>query len=424
MGNKSENKFRRLAAMLLALMMLSGCGKPAPEPTDPSANQTTPSTPTNPTQPTNLTDPTDPSVPEVPDDPEPLPELEAVTYLNCVELDVFPELLSLGNGLVVASRNTYNDLQGRINETLIIDIYTDEVVAKSVRAHSMELVTQKFADGAIVQAEPDSGKFFVFDRDLKVKSSFSAPNLNGFFSYDRSSYYYLQDEQLHCMNVSSGKSAPVNLEQELRFESLVAIHPTKEVLVARVYLDNNTTDYGVAVVDAKTGEILILRADLTHVWLTEDRFSAVEMNDKNLFFDVYYGSLAGGDIQRIPTDQIYAGSVSYEVLPGSDYMVWRLNPDDGDKATKIYDLSNGAVMADMTQYEFATALFSPIYLPQEQAILGYYSIKEEKTEENPYPKESFFFVLINPAKLTFDEGATFEECLWQTTVDLDAVTYG
>lgn len=420
MGNKSVFKLRRLAALLLAMLMLAGCGKPAPETTDPSVNQTEPSTST---QPTNPTDPTPPADPEIPDDPEPLPELEAVTYLNCVELDVFPKLLSLGSGLVVASRNTYNDLQGRINETFIIDIYKDEIVAKSVRAHSMELVTQKFTDGAIVLAEPDSGKFFVFDRKLTVKSSFSAPNLNGFFSYDRSSYYYLEDAKLYCMKVSDGKTDAVKLESALRFESLVDVHPTKDVLVARAYLDSVTTDYGVVVIDVKSGKIQLLRDDLTHVWLTEDRFSGLELNPKNLSYDVYFGSLSGGDIQRIPTDQIYAGSVSYGVLPGTDYLVWRLNPDDGDKATKIYDLAGGAVVADLTEYEFTTALFSPVYLPHEQLIMGYYSIKEEKTEENPYPKETFHFVLINPLKLTFSVGATPEECPWQNCVDMDAVTY-
>lgn len=423
MGNKIAFKLRRLAALLLALLMIAGCGVDPSVPTEPTTPTTAPTDPIQPTNPTQPPDPTQPTEPEQPIEPEPLPELEAVTYLNCVELDVFPELLSLGNGLVVASRNTYSDLQGRINETFIIDIYQDEVVAKSVRAHSMELVTQKFADGAIVLAEPDSGKFFVFDQNLTAKSSFVAPNLDGFFSYDRSDYYYLLNDKLYCMKVADGKTAPVNLDVGLRFESLVDIHPSKDVLVTRVYLDSETTDYGVAVVDVKTGKILLLRDDLTHVWLTGDRFSGVETNPKNLSFDVYFGSLTGGDIQRIPTDQIYSGSVSYSVLPGSEYMVWRLNPDNGDKATKIYDLNADSAVADMGEYEFSTALFSPVYLPHEQVIMGYYSIKEEKTPENPYPKESFRFVLINPAKLTYTEGAKPEECSWQNPVDLDAVAY-
>lgn len=418
MGNNAAHKFLRLMALLLALLMLCGCGPDTAVPTDPTGDTTAP---TSPTEPSNPPDPTVPTEPPV--EPEPLPELETLTYLTCVEFDVFPELLSLGNGLVVASRNTYSELQGRINETLIIDIYADEIVAKSVRAHSMELVTQNFADGAIVLSEPDTGKFFVFDRNLTVKSSFNAPDLNGFFSYDRSSYYYIQNARLYCMSVSDGKSAPAELEQQLRFESLVGIHPSKNQLVARVYLDSVSTNYGQAVVDVDTGKILLLRDDLTHVWLTGDRFSGVEMNSDNVMFDVYYGSLAGSDIQRIPTDQLYAGSVSYEVLPGSDYLLWRLNPDNGDKSTKIYDLAGGGVVAELTECEFATALFSPIYLAQEGAIMGYYSIKDEKTEENPYPEETFHLVLINPEKLTYSEGVTPEECPWQTPVNMDAVAY-
>ena len=417
MGNVFRHRLYCLLALVLALLMLCGCGPDAPAPTDPTEGSTAPSVPTDPTQPSQPTDPQEPVI------PEPLPELETLTYLTCVEFDVFPELLSLGNGLVVASRNTYSELQGRINETLIIDIYADEVIAKSVRAHSMELVTQNFADGSILLAEPDSGKFFVFDRNLSMKSSFSAPNLNGFFSYDRQNYFYISGGVLYRMNVSTGATAPASLDRTLHFESLVDIHPDKNVLVARVYLDSVSTDYGVTVVDLDSGKVLLLRSDLTHVWLTEDRFSGVEMNPNNLSFDVYYGSLAGGDIQRIPTDQIYAGSVSYGVLPGTDYMVWRLNPDNGDKATKIYDLSKGGQVAELSQCEFATALFSPIYLPQEGGILGYYSIKEEKTDENPYPKETFHLVLINPEKLTYSEGAVPEECPWQTTVNDNAVAY-
>lgn len=422
MGIDKLKTLRRLTAVLLATLLLCGCVAQPSVPIESTANlQTEPGSPTEPSQPTEPTDPEKPVEPDKPDEPVILPELEAVTYLSCVEFDVFPELLSLGNGLVVACRNTYNALQGRINETQIIDIYNDQVVAKSVRAHSMELVSQKFSDGAILMAEPDSGKFFVFDQTLAVKSSFSAPDLDGFFSYDRSFYYFVQDEILYRMDVTSGNVSKVTLERELRFQSLVGIHPNQNRLVARVYLASHGTDYGVAVFDVQSGKLLLLRDDLTHVWLTEDRFYGVEMNSFNLSFDVYYGSLDEGTVQRIPTDQLYAGSVSYGVLPGSDYLLWRLSPDEGDRATVVYDLGNGAVKASLTDCGFANAAYSAIYLQQEQLIVGYYSIKEEKTEDNPYPKETFHMVVINPLKLTYGEGAVPEESPWQTCVDTSVV---
>ena len=111
----------RAAAGLLAALTLCGCVAQEPAPSTTAPTQPTQASPTLPSRPTVPTVPSSPAVPE----PAPVPELEAVTYLTCAEFDVFPRLLNLGNGLVVASRNTYNDLQGLINETLIIDVYND-----------------------------------------------------------------------------------------------------------------------------------------------------------------------------------------------------------------------------------------------------------------------------------------------------------
>lgn len=413
----------RFLVLALAFLMLAGCGQPEAQPSPTAAPTQAPTAaPTEPSTPTDPTGPSEPEDPQPPVDPEPLPELDALKILTCVEFDAFPELLSLGNGLVVASRNTYSELQGRINETLIIDLFQDEVMASSVRAHSMELVCQKFKDGNIVLSEPDSGKFFVFDRDLTVVSSFSAPDLDGYFSYDRGSYYYIQDDQLYCMTVSTGKSAPLTLERQLRLESLVGIHPDRSVLVARAYLDSHSTDYGVAVINADTGKILLLRADLTHVWLNGDGFIAVEMGTAGMGFDVYYGDFLGGEISRITSDKLHSGSVSYGGLSGCDYLLWRYDPDEGDKATKVYDLAAGTV-AELAELEFQAALFSPIYLSHEEGILGYYSIKEPKTPENPYPKEKLQLALVNPQKLTYAEGPAAEAAPWQDCVDTDAVNY-
>ena len=68
-------------------------------------------------------------------------------------------------------------------------------------------------------------------------------------------------------------------------------------------------------------------------------------------------------------------------------------------------------------------MFSPIYLPHEQAILGYYSIKEAKTPENPYPREKLQLALINPHKLSYYDGPAVEVSAWQDCIDVDAVDY-
>lgn len=402
----------RAAAGLLAALTLCGCVAQEPAPSTTAPTQPTQASPTQPSRPTVPTVPSSPAVPE----PAPVPELEAVTYLTCAEFDVFPRLLNLGNGLVVASRNTYNDLQGLINETLIIDVYNDQVVAKSTRAHALELVCQQFRDGLILMSEADSGKFYIFDQTLAVIYSFSAPQLDGYFSYDRSSYYYVRDEVLYRMDTGSGESQPVNTDKGLMFESLLGIHPSQNRLVARVYLSDHGTDYALAVLDVPSGKVLLLRDDLTQVWLTEDLFYGVEFNRNNVGYDVFYGDLTQGSVLSIPSKELYAPSVGYDVMPGSHYLVRRLAPDEGDRATRIYDLRSGSV-ADLSACGFNDAALSTIYLEDSGLIFGHYSQKEEKTEENPYPKETFHPVLIDPEQLTFEAAVTAGQASWQTRVD-------
>lgn len=408
---KYTNRILRAAAGLLAVLALCGCvaEEPAPTtaPTEPT--QTTPTQPSRPTVPTVPSSPLEPT-------PVPVPELEAVTCLTCVEFDVFPRLLNLGNGLVVASRNTYNDLQGLINETLIIDIYNDQVVAKSTRSHALELVCQQFRDGLILMSEADSGKFYLFDQSLTVTFSFTAPRLDGYFSYDRSSYYYVQDEVLYRLDTGTGESQPITTDKGLMFESLIGIHPDQNRLVARVYLSEHGTDYGLAVLDVPSGKVLLLRDDLTQVWLTGDDFYGVEPNRNNVGNDVFYGDLTQGSVMTVPASQLYAPSVSYDVLPGSHYLVRRLAPDSGDRSTWLYDMTSGT-MADLSAWDFADAVFSSIYLADSGLIFGYYSQKEEKTPENPYPKETFHPVLIDPEALIFEATLTPNQASWQTRVD-------
>lgn len=399
----------RLLAALLAVLLLAGCvQKPADETTQPTQSDPVQSEHTDPvqTQPIQSTGPEvtdpEPTKPEVPP-----PSIDPVTALKCTNWKTFPELLSLGDGLVLASRNYYSAGQGIINSMEIIDVYADKVVAKTTKGHTMEPVLQRFDDDAILMAEPDTGKFHVYDRDLKLIQSFSAPQLDGFFSYDRKNYYYVSNDVLYRMDVASGNIGRMTLEKDLRLESLLSIHHQRELLVARVYLSAHSTDCGIAIIDANTGKLRLLSERLSHVWLSDNMFYGVEMNSDVYGYDVYYGKLSDGEVQRITTDQLGGDKVGYSVLPGSHYMVRRLAPDEGERNTTIFDLSDGAASVSLTDYGFADATFGAIYLADEQLILGFHA--------NGY---YFDMVLIDPKVLTFEEEITPETVQWQDRVDL------
>lgn len=398
----------RLLAALLVVLTLAGCvQQPTAETTLPTQSESTQPTQTDPlpSQPVQTeplpTDP-EPTKPEV----EP-PSIDPVTELKCVNWKTYPEFLSLGGGLVLASRNYYSAGQGIINSMEIIDVYADKVVAQTAKGQTMEPVLQCFEDGMILMAELQSGKFHVYDRGLKLVESFSAPRLDGFFSYDRKNYYFVNNDVLYRMDVASGNTGRMALEKDLRLDSLLEIHHERELLVARVYLSAHSTDCGIAVIDANTGKLRLLSERLSHVWLSDNMFYGVEMNSNVYGYDVYYGKLSDGQVYRITTEQLGGDKVGYSVLPGSHYMVRRLAPDEGERDTTIFDLSNGAASVSLTEYGFADATFAAVYLREEQLILGLHA--------NGY---YFDMVLIDPKVLDFEEEVTPEAVQWQDRVDL------
>lgn len=400
-------QLQKLAAASLAALMLCGCVQQ-----EPATSPTSPTTGTIP--PTTITPPTAPSQPEQTEPPiteppvvTPPPTLKPVVKLQCTTWKTYPDLLSLGGGLVFASRNYYSaEHGGIINSMELIDVYNDTVVATATCDSARELIDQRFPDGAVLTADPKTNTIHVYDGKLALKDSISVPNTDGFFSYDRSNYYFVESDVLYRMDVASGNKGRMALEKDLRLESLLGVHPTEDLLLARVHFSPYTTDYGLALISTKNGKLRMLTDDLTHVWFTGNTFYGVEMNDQTYGYDVYYGTLSGSDVKRITTDTLGGDTVGYNLLPGSHLLLRRKAPEVGEWNTTIFDLSAGGTAADMAKYDFIDALFRPVYLAQEQLILG-------------LSKDGYFYdpVIIDPKALEYEQSLSPETVSWDPIVD-------
>lgn len=407
---KHKTIWLRLATVSLAALMLCGCTSKGAEPT------TLGSQPTQPTQPSSSvtqpsgTEPQD-TVPPITEPPvvEPPVELDSVTELECTKWRTFPELLSLGGGRVLACRNQYSSEHGKIICTLeVIDVYSDTVTSRLTIDSARELVRQQFGDGMIVVADAQDKKFYVYDQSLKQQSSFCAPGVDGFFSYDRQNYYFVEDEVLYRMDVASGNRGRKSVEQNLRLERLMGIHPTEDLLVARVYLSSHSNQTGLAVIDARTGTLRLLSDRLEYLTSTGDAFYGVHMNDDVLGYDVYCGTYSGGAVRRVQTDAFGGDTYGYSVLPGSHLLVRRQVEDYGSNTT-IYDMKTGA-SADLESYGYTKTTYGTIYLQQEQLILGFYADGYD-----------FKPVVIDPKVLTYTANLSFETVQWPELVNQELI---
>lgn len=418
-----EKGFCRAICGCMAALLLCGCGKdaPAPIPSGTSQTSTTEQTTSEPsitippvTEPT-ITEPTvteppttqppetaPPAITEPPLTVEP-PVLAPVTKIKSTKWKTFPDILSLGGGILITSRNHFDPDRGRyINTMERVDIYQDAVLTTLNSDTTRELVCQRFDDGAILSADPASKTFYIYSGDLQLQGTFTAPNIEGYFSYDRQYYYYLTDGVLYRMEVATGNRGRMRLEHDLRFESLVGIHPTEDMVVARVYLSEYTFNCGIAVVDLTTGKIRLLSDRLAMVWLTGDWFYGVAMDDEVFGYDLYMGQLSTGQVQYVAAAQLGGDVYGYNVLPGSHLLLRRKAPDEGTRYTTIYDMAAGGTMVEMEDYDFVDATFGAVFLYEEQLIFGFY-------EDGAWFKP----ILIDTRALTFGEGLTAQSVEWE-----------
>ena len=396
----------RIAAACLALTLLCGCQQETPVPTAAPTTATTTAPATETTAPTEPTPPaTEPPITEPPLLQTP-PTLDPVTELTCTKWVTFPQLLSLGDGKVAASRNYYDRTSGKYVNTLqLLDIYADTVLLEIHNDTTLELCPQRFPDGQILTADPDALQFHVYDQTLTLRETIPVPSTDGFFSYDRTAYYFLEGDCFCRMDVSTGSYARRKLDHDLRLESLVGIHPTEDLLIARAYRNAYTDNCVLAVIDTHTGAIRLLSERLTHLWATGDTFYGVGMNETAYGYDVYTGTFSGDTVTKLEANQIGDDQMGWSVLPGSHYLVRRFAPDEDPRNTQIFDLKNGTKV-DLDTYGYIDCTFGATWLYEEQLILGFY-------EKGDY----FIPVLLDPKAMTFQEGPTPQATDWPGNVD-------
>lgn len=401
------HKWNRLVAGLsLAALLLSGCGKdpqPTAAPTEPA---TVPTQATQPDQPT-VTEPpvTEPPVTEPPVTEPPVEMAEPVTKLTCTKWRTYPELVDLGGGFLLATRNQFSTEHQKVVCTVeILDLLTDAVVADTLLMHTAEPVPQCFDDGAVVLAVPSTGTLQVYDSQLQLTNTLDVDNVEGYFSADRKNYYYAESGMLYRMDVASGNCGAMALQSELRLESLVGVHPTRGLLVARVYLSCYTTNCALAVIDPVSGEVGLLTDRLDAMQIFGDRFCGMCYDDTVYGYDVYVGSLTDGAVTLFDASELAEYEVGYTLVPGSSYLI-RKCYTEGAENVWLYDLSDGAVCA-LEDYGLKTPVNGAVYLSGPQLIAGFY---EDGLD--------FYPVLLDPKGLAFEADLTAQDGNWEALID-------
>lgn len=388
-------------SVLLLVSALAGCNKKdISEPIDPNMHNLPHFSDPNPT--------TAPTIDEfvTPEDPvTPPPTLDPVTRLSALQWQTLPEFMSLGEGRVLACHNDYDEEKGIICYLDVLDVYDDAILVQKHINSPRELVQQQFLDGHFVLRDPSDHSMYLYDQDLQLIDKISTPNSYGFFSQDRTSYYFLEDNVLCRMDVSTGSSERMTLEYDLRLESLTGVHPYWDIVVARFYRSFYDDSYGICAINCATGEFLILNENADHLWFDGQVFYAASTNEHSYGVDIGFGNLFGAMEHSVTAPALGGDAVSYTMLSGSGILLLRTTADD-NLSTTVYDLDDQGISSRLAQYDYNTSTLGAVYLRQEQLIFGV------------YPQEEVFSpVVIDPKALNYEKSLSVNKEHWPALVD-------
>lgn len=127
-----------------------------------------------------------PTAPSLTASPEPEPE--AVESLDCLRPDALPTFLPAEKGSVPACRTDY---EANTTQLALIDIAGDFVIDSRILEGSWSLYEETFTDGGFALRDIDNHIWKFVDKELEDAGEFSASDMNGVFSHDRSAYYSL-----------------------------------------------------------------------------------------------------------------------------------------------------------------------------------------------------------------------------------------
>lgn len=309
---------------------------------------------------------------------------EPVESLQCIQPAALNSLYPASGAQVVVS---WADYENERTTVLLADVNEDAVCHEITLDGIWDLKEQSFSDGrfSLCQRETNTWKFL--SASLEELGEWNAENVDGFFSQDAGTYYFLRDNLLYRQNVSSGECSKVALPIDLRLLELTAFDAKNGTLVMQFFLSPYSSECGTAVFDIETGTLSMLQKDRYRVFFREDDMFLLSFDNEKMGYSVTYG---GGDQFLFADPDIFSDTAgNLYTLPGSPYL---MGITTGHSILYAADKQISSCL--LSDFGIDGEMFSVCYLPDEDVLVG-----------AVYQGGAFRFYAIDPAQLPFAEVA-------------------
>ena len=321
---------------------------------------------------------------------------EPVQELQCTRPAALNSLYAADGAQVAVS---WADYEAGSTTVQLVDAAQDAVRYERTMDGVWDLKEQRFSDGRLALCDRENNSWRFLSAKLEDLGSWSAENVDGFFSYDGSRYYCLKDHVLFCREVGGGTDVKVELPMELRLLELTAFDAPGGTLVMQFFLSPYSSECGTAIYDTERGTFTMLQRDRYWVSFRADGMCLLSFDNEKMGYSALYGgaetfSFADAGIFQDTGGDLYA-------IGGSHYL---MKVAAGRSA--LYALDDQIAVCSLPECGIDGEMYSACYLPEEELVVG-----------AVYQNGAFHLYVMDPSQLAFRALADAAETASPLAVD-------
>ena len=267
----------------------------------------------------------------------------------------------------------------------VVDTASDTVRHETTLDGVWALKEQDFADHRLALCDRENGMWKFLSPALEELGGMQTDSMEGWFSYDGDTYYYIRDNVLCAQDVSGGSTRRVPLALELRLLYILSFDAAHDRMAVQFLLSPYGSECGTALLDPATGQLEMLRQERYQASFTGgDGLCLLSFDTERMGYAALYGGgeqffFAGAAVFKSTGGDLYA-------ISGAPYLM------GVSGSSALYALDGRLRVCALSDCGVEGEMFSVRWLPDAQVLLG-----------GVYENGAFQLYVIDPAQLPFTE---------------------
>lgn len=306
---------------------------------------------------------------------------EPVRELTCTQPAALSGIYPAGGSkLYICS----SDYEAERTTVQLVDAGSDAVCGEVTLDGVWSIKSQSFSDGRLALYSRDDNTWRFLSSSLADIGGAATDNVDGFFSYDASAYYYLSDSVLCRQDIASGERSRVPLSPDLRILDITAFDAQSGRMAVQFFLSPYGSECGTAILDTASGQLSMLCSARYQTAFTGG-LCLLEFDTDAMGYSALYES--GSGFIYAAADVFRGNSADLYAVSGAPYLI-----GVADGGTCVYSLGDKLEICPLADSGVTGEMYFSCYLPDAALLAG-----------AVYRGGAFHLYAIDPAQLSFAE---------------------